>query len=104
VTALVIDGLHRLGIPNWLEWVWRGVLLLVAVALLGMCWTFVRAPDQPTSRKLFMAAVMVMLGRWIVVNVERADGPIFLEGVPVDTIWMGLMLWGMRAWVRERQR
>lgn len=96
-------GPNPIYVPKWLMGAWRGVFILWAVALMGAMLTFIRADDQPLSRRLFMAGGMVWSAQFVLVNIERFERQVYWEGLPMDTVALLIVGVAMGVWVRGRR-
>lgn len=97
-------SLHVLAIPHVVALIWRALLFMVACSFLGAAVQFVRTSDVLVNRRFFMAALGLVTARFVVVNIERLGDVVYLEGLPVDTVWLALASYGMWRWVYLERR
>jgi hypothetical protein len=98
----ILAGVHKLLLPLWIEAAWRGVYFVAAICTLAWMRVFLSTTvAMPRSRKMLMAALAVVTVRTMVVQLERWNQPLYLEGLPVDTVWIVLAMVGLARWTRE---
>jgi hypothetical protein len=98
-----ISGLHQFDLPNVIEAVWRAMFFIGAACALGWIWVFLcHWRDMPRSRSLLMAGLSVVIARTVFVNIERWHQALYLEGLPIDTVWLLLALGGLWRWTHEQ--
>lgn len=88
---MLTNGVHPLDLPDAVVAVWRGLLFIGSCIVLGCYWPFLRRPNSSPARRWFAAGVIVVLLRTVIVNIERWHQVLYLEGLPVDTIWLTLV-------------
>lgn len=99
--AGVFTHIHPLDVGETFAAVWRALYFAGAVWVLGQMRVFVTWPGLPRSRRMFMLSLSLLIARTVFVNVERWGGPIYWEGLPVDTAALVLAYLALRSWTRE---
>lgn len=100
-----LDGLHMFSLPHGLDAIWRGAYFILAAVTLGAMWVFLTThASMPSSRKLLMGGLALVVLRTVVVNIERWGGALHWEGLPVDSLVLVLAAAGLRQWIREQRR
>lgn len=97
---MVASSLPVLHLPELLADVWRIAFYLLACAAIAHAVAFVMI-ERERSRLILMAAVIVMLSSWIVINVLRWGEVVYWLGLPVQTVAAALVIWGVQVWLHE---
>lgn len=96
-------GPHQLHLPELVEALWRSGFFILACVALGHYCGFIYHPGFPRSRRVLMAALILATLQPVLVNLERWGQPIYLEGLPLQTVYVTLGLIGVRIAIREER-
>lgn len=85
-------------LPHWVAQVWRVAFWISSVFLMGRMWIDSLARGGLRSTRLLRWAVAVFLARSVVTQIENFYGPITYEGLPVNTLVLGLAWWSVHVY------
>lgn len=90
-------------LPETIVQLWRVAFIVLACHVLGQRLPLLLSMNRalPTWARYGQAAVVLILIRSIVVQVQRWEAPLLLEGLPVNTAFVVLLWLGGRAYKRE---